>query len=149
MANNFDVTQGAGTTIRAIDVASGGVLTQLVAEGAVDSGGWTVHKTVSAASTNATSVKASAGRVRRVIASNVNASVRYLKLYNKASAPTVGTDVPVFTICMGGGTTNKAEVFEIDCDFSTGIAFATTTEATDAGSTGISASESVIHIIYK
>jgi hypothetical protein len=39
-------------------------------------------------------VKASAGQVYSLFVSNINAAVRYLKLYNKASAPTVGTDVP-------------------------------------------------------
>lgn len=33
-----------------------------------------------------------------VVTSNINAAARYLKLYNKASAPTVGTDTPVLTI---------------------------------------------------
>ena len=33
-------------------------------------------------------------------ASNPTATAAYLKLYNKASAPTVGTDVPVLTITL-------------------------------------------------
>jgi lysophospholipase L1-like esterase len=55
---------------------------------------------ISANSTNATSVKASAGSVGLIVVSNINAAVRYLKMYNKASAPTVGTDTPVMTIAV-------------------------------------------------
>lgn len=89
-----------------------------------------------AASTNATSVKASAGDVFKIIGVNANAAARYLKLYNKASSPTVGTDVPVATIYLppsgvGGG------IFEFDFGaqplyFGTGIAYALTTAAADA-----------------
>lgn len=111
-------------------------------------GGLTTSKTVSAASTNATAVKTSPGRVHGFAASNVNAAVRYLKLYNKASAPTVGTDVPFMTLSLPPGTNTNMN-WPAGILFSTGIAFALTTEATDAGSTGVSVSEHVVHIFYK
>lgn len=50
-----------------------------------------------AASVNATLVKNSAGVVYRVSGYNANAAARYLKLYDKATAPTVGTDTPFWT----------------------------------------------------
>lgn len=53
---------------------------------------------VSTASTNASSQKASAGNLFEISVSNPTATPAYVKLYNKASAPTVGTDVPVLTI---------------------------------------------------
>lgn len=114
-------------------------------------GGLTMHKTVSAGSTNATSVKASAGKVYSIQATNVNAAVRYLKLYNLAVAPTVGTSVPVKTIALPGGTVGSTTsmTFPTGLEFGTGIAFALTTEATDAGTTGVSASEHVVMIDYK
>ena len=52
---------------------------------------------VSAATTNATSVKASAGIINDIVVGNNGAGVAYFKLYDKASAPTVGTDTPVAT----------------------------------------------------
>lgn len=114
-------------------------------------GGLTMSKTVSAASTNATSVKGSAGKVYSIQATNVNAAVRYLKLYNKATAPVVGTDVPVKTLSLQGGATGPCLVltFPTGLEFSLGIAFALTTEATDAGTTGVSSNEHVINIDYK
>lgn len=114
-------------------------------------GGATPYKLVSAATTNATTIKASAGQVFMVTASNVNAAVRYLKFYNKASAPTVGTDTPVLTFAIPGNTAGAGTNIPIPAcgiAFGTGISFATTTEATDAGTTGVAANEIVINVAY-
>lgn len=124
---------------------------QIVTPAAHTSGGATPYKLVSAASTNATSVKGSAGQVYMITASNVNAAARYLKLYNKASAPTVGTDVPVHTFIIPGNTAGAGTnipVPAVGLNFSTGIAFALTTEATDAGTTAVAASEIVVNLGY-
>lgn len=124
---------------------------QIVAAYAHTAGGATAYKLVSAATTNATSVKASAGQLYMVTASNVNAAVRYLKLYNKASAPTVGTDVPVFTFAIPGNTAGAGTNIPIPAcgiAFGTGIAFALTTEATDAGTTAVAANEIVVNLAY-
>lgn len=135
---------GSDVQIMAVD-SSGN---QKIVQVAATSGGASQSKTVSAASTNATVVKASAGQVFGIVVNNVNAAVRYLKLYNKATAPTVGTDVPVKTIAIPAG-----QVVEITrpggLEFSAGIAFALTTEATDAGTTGVAANEHVVNIDYK
>ena len=122
----------------------------LVSERPATSGGLTMHKTTSAATTNATSVKASAGQVYAIQCFNVNAAVRYLKLYNKASAPTVGTDTPVKTLAIPGNTAGAGFVASWPCGlaFGTGIAFALTTEATDAGTTGVAANEITVNIDY-
>lgn len=114
-------------------------------------GGWTPYKLVSAASTNATSVKASAGVLGMATVSNVNAAVRYLKFYNKASAPTVGTDTPVLTFAIPGNTAgagSNVPIPDVGLAFTTGIAFALTVEATDAGSTGVAVSEIVVNLGY-
>jgi hypothetical protein len=114
------------------------------------SGGCSASKTISAATTNATSVKASAGQVFGIVASNVNAAARYLKLYDKASAPTVGTDVPVLTLILPGATTGGGIVlnFPVGVAFANGIAFAVTSGAADSDTGAISASESIINVLY-
>jgi len=56
---------------------------------------WTYHNLISAWSTNATSVKTSAWNIWSIVLSNNSASIRYFKLYNKASAPAVWTDTPI------------------------------------------------------
>lgn len=113
------------------------------------SGGWTPSKTLSAASTNATSLKASAGQVGIIVATNTNASARFLKFYNKASSPTVGTDTPVLTFLIPGSTSG----FTINCgvgfEFTTGIAFAITTGVADADTGAVAANEIVVNLGYK
>lgn len=104
--------------------------------------------TSSAASTNATTTKASAGTVWSVIATNTNAAVRYLKLYNKASAPTVGTDVPVLTIPLAVGVPTQINGGSNGIRFGTGISWALTTGATDADTGAVAANEIKVAIAY-
>lgn len=108
------------------------------------------HSKVSAASTNATSVKASKGKVYAIMAYNVNASVRYLKLYDKASAPTVGTDIPVLRFPIPGNTAGAGFNISIPTgiDFSLGIAYAITAGVADSDSTGVGANEVLVNIGY-
>lgn len=111
------------------------------------SGGLSVSRTISAATTNATSVKASAGQLFGWSVNNTNAAVRYLKLYNKASAPTVGTDTPLLTISIPAG--GKAEFqTPIGIAFGTGLAFALTTGVADSDTAAVSANEHVVHLFY-
>lgn len=114
-------------------------------------GGLSISRTISGASTNATSVKASAGQVYGWYVSNINASPAYLKLYNKASSPTVGTDTPVLTLCIPGNTAGVAGHVEFanGIEFSTGIALAITTGATDGNTSAVAASEVIINLLYK
>ncbi len=95
----------------------------------------------SAATTNATSIKASAGTVYNVLVSNTGASTRYVKLYNKASAPTVGTDIPVITISIPTNGTVQAEFGALGYRFATGIALAITGGAADTDTTSVGVSE--------
>ncbi len=95
-----------------------------------------------AASTNATSVKASAGDLFNIDGYNNNAAARFLKLYNKASAPTVGTDTPVRTMRLPP-TAQYSLSFNPPLYFSTGIAFAITTAAADADTGALTAGDIV------
>lgn len=102
----------------------------------------------SAASTNATSVKASAGTVYSITASNTAASPLYVKLYNKASAPTVGTDVPVLTIPVPAGGVVNVPFGTTGHRLATGIALAITANAADSDTTAIGASEVKVATAY-
>jgi len=89
-----------------------------------------------AASVNSTSVKASAGDVFKIVGVNANVAARYLKLYNKATAPTVGTDTPIATLYLPPSTVNGGQ-FTFDFGpqplyFATGIGYGMTTAAADA-----------------
>jgi hypothetical protein len=115
------------------------------------SGGLSISRVISAATTNATSVKASAGQVYSIYAHNVNAAARFLKLYNKASAPTVGTDTPVLTLPIPGNAAGAGFVWDVPpgIAFGTGIALAITAAVTDADTTAVAANEIVVNLLYK
>jgi len=114
---------------------------------AVTTGGSTPSHTMSAASTNATSLKASAGQVYGLSITNSVASARYFKLYNKASAPTVGTDTPVLTLGVPANGT-VIRVYPVGLALGTGIAWAATGAITNADTTAIGANDLSIDIDY-
>lgn len=97
----------------------------------------TAYTLTTAATTNAAVVKASAGSVFEVTIANVTATAAYVKLYNKATAPTVGTDVPVLTIPAPAGATQVLNLGALGKRFAAGVAIAVTAAAaaTDTGVT--------------
>jgi hypothetical protein len=102
-----------------------------------------------AASTNSTSVKGSAGDLFRIEGYNAKASPVYLKLYNKATAPTCGTDTPVMTRYVPASS-----YFTIDFSdplyFATGIGYCLTGAAADADTTALVASDVLaLNVIYQ
>lgn len=93
----------------------------------------TTYNAVTTASTNAASIKASAGNLYEISICNPTATAAYVKLYNKASAPTVGTDVPVMTITAPATSATSSPVVldlgQVGKRFATGIAIAVTAAA--------------------
>jgi hypothetical protein len=83
----------------------------------------TYHTLVSAASTNATSVKAAAGQIGTLILTNSSATWAYFKLINKASSPTVGTDTAVINIGVAPNTTLDCSSSFAGLRMTTGIAY--------------------------
>lgn len=114
-------------------------------------GGWTPGRILSANTTNATSVKGSAGQIGYIHAINLNAAVRYLKIYNKATSPTVGTDTPVQTFPIPASTTGAGFVFQPTpgMDLTTGIGMAITTGIADADTGAVASNEIIINYGYK
>jgi hypothetical protein len=113
--------------------------------------GGTPGSLISANSTNATSVKAAPGTLLSVTAYNLHATLpRFLKFYNKASAPTVGTDTPIARIALPPvGAGNAIPLAVIGMDFSLGIAFALTTGAADNDTGAVAASEILVNYTYR
>jgi hypothetical protein len=101
-----------------------------------------------AASTNATSVKASAGTLMHIIGYNAAAATRYVKIYDKASAPTVGTDTPVLTFAVPATTAFSLD-FPFGVRLATGIAYAMTTGAPHADTGALTAGDILgLNVIY-
>lgn len=146
MADNFTANAGSGGSTFASDDISSVQYPRVKVSGGRDgvvADVATGFRLISAASTNATSLKASAGTLYSITAFNLNAAVRYLKFYNKASAPTVGTDTPVATFAIPASATGAGFTitFPFGFDFSTGIAYATTTGAADSDTAAVAANE--------
>jgi hypothetical protein len=102
-------------------------------------GGWTPGKLISASGTNGTVIKSSAGVLGMLSLTNINAAARYAHLYDKATTPTVGTDVPKYTFLIPGNTAGAGSNVPLPKDgiaFASGIGIAFTTGAgdTDTGS---------------
>jgi hypothetical protein len=101
---------------------------------------------VSAATTNATVVKAGAGRVLGWCLANTNAAYRYVKLHNQTGTPTAGTGV-VRTIAL---PPNNSVTFTIEggIAFATGIGLTIVTGAADADATAVGANDVVGDLFF-
>jgi hypothetical protein len=97
---------------------------------------------LSAAGTSgdATNVKASAGRLYAIQGYNAAAAVRYLKLYNSASAPTAGSGTPVKTLVLPPACGFTFD-WPLGYTFSTGIGFTLVTGSADNSSTSVTAAD--------
>ncbi len=126
-------TLAAGTN------AIGGVTQKVVAT----TPGATLLKVNAAATTNAASVKASAGNLFQWQITNIAAYAVYVSWFNKNSAPVPGTDTPLFQVIIppGGIVTmpHGPGIF-----FSTGIAVA----LTKSDNTALAAGDVVGHALY-
>lgn len=102
----------------------------------------------SAATTNATSVKATAGTLYAISASNVGAAAAFLKIFNLATAPTVGTSVPALTIPIPATGQISLEFGPLGLRFGTGISFSITNLIADADTTVIAAAQVKLIMSY-
>lgn len=99
----------------------------------------TANMLTTAATTNGTSVKTAAATLYGCCVTNPSASPIYLKLYNKASAPTVGTDVPVMTIPVAAGSFLAFDTGRVGARFGAGLALAVTGAMVATDTTAIAA----------
>lgn len=121
----------------ALDVSVDGIETLLTAAQSV-----TRLVSAAGASGDATNVKNAAGTLYGIKGYNAVASVRYLKLYNSASAPTAGSGTPRVTLALP-----PAVGFAFDWPqglaFSTGIGFTLVTGSADNSSVSVTAADIV------
>lgn len=112
--------------------------------------GTTAYKLISTASTNANNVKASGGNLYSIIAIGLTSTVRYLKIYSKATAPTVGTDVPLMTIPVPANTQGAgvAIPFSMGVNFPLGIGVAITSGSADNDTGAVGAGDVIVNLTY-
>lgn len=110
-----------------------------------------VARLLSAAGTSqdAMLVKASPGRVYKILGQNTKASVVYLKLYDKATAP-ASTDTPKLTIPLAASSAINVDFTAIGVSFNAGIGFRLTTDSPDNSVNGLTAADVVgLNVIYE
>ena len=100
----------------------------------------------SAASTNGALILTGTSNVSSFYATNGGATAAYIKLYNKATAPTVGTDVPEMTIPVPAAVSGVPGVATIPIGFhgfrfALGLGIAITRNAVHTDTTAIGAGE--------
>jgi hypothetical protein len=106
----------------------------------------TVYRSLALTNTGV-AVTAAATRVFGWSLTNSSGAIRYVKLYNKATAAT-SSDTPVFTI---GIPTLATVVFYPSggVNFPLGLSARCVTEAADNGTTGATSGDVLAHVLYK
>jgi len=104
---------------------------------------------LSATGTNADQNLIGAGKrvLYSLSASNANAALRYVKLYNKATAPVVGTDVPTCAFALPPNSSINL-TFDAGIAFPLGLGIGLVTGAADNSATGVTAAETVVTLGY-
>ena len=138
-----------GTNVRRVLTDTAGNVSTTTPVGRTAGNGLTNSGIASGATNNAAFLKASAGMIYQIAAFNNGSSPRYLKFYNKASAPAPGTDNALLVLRImvpaGGGVQMNNPLGWI-C--STGIAYAIVAGASDTDNTSIVANEVLLNVSW-
>ena len=95
-------------------------------------------------------VKASAGQLYGLFAINLHATdMRYLKVYDKSTTPSVGTDIPAITIPLKAGVPTPISYDDVGLVFTSGIGIGATAGIADNDTAAVGTSEVVVNIAYK
>lgn len=103
----------------------------------------------SAATTNATSVTSAVSMAYSVTASNSGAAAAFVKIYDKASAPTVGTDHPLLVVPVGASGVVNLDIGALGITFANGIAVAVTNLVADTDTTAVAANQVKVVLSYR
>ena len=104
-----------------------------------------LHKVRAANSTNATLVKASPTKLHSIFL-HAGAVETYLKLYDKATAPVPGTDVPIAVIPVhANGAVNLIQLGNVV--FKLGLGYAITLNSADNDATVVAANAVIGHLL--
>ena len=147
-------TLTAGRTSFASPISSSNPIVQSITGTVTTTGTSTITPAVptvtninSAATTNGTVIKASAGTLYDIVVSNTNAATRFLKVYNSASV-TVGTTTPIQTIAVPTNGTISLDFGALGLRCATGICVAITGAAADSDTTAVTALDTKVSVAF-
>lgn len=134
------ITNPSGQTAQPVDIA------------AAATGGSTPYSYIAAASSNQDSqvIKNTAGTLYTLSLQCTQASIRYAKIYDKATAPT-SSDTPKLRLLIPGnsaGAGNNVPIPACGIAFANGIAFRLTQNIADNDATACSANDAVLNASY-
>lgn len=127
---------GSGGALQVTGAAGAAIQSSLVGT-AITGGIPSKNHTIGAATTNAKVVKASIGQIEAFTGWATTAA--YLKFYDKATAPTVGTDIPVLTMLLPANQPVSVSMAGIGLQMNNGIAMAITLNPADTDATALAA----------
>lgn len=110
--------------------------------------GLTPSHTMSAATTNSTLIAAGRHALYGINVINTSAAIVYVKLYNKVTAPTCGTDTPVAQFQIAATTGQLQKGFFMPVSFPLGIGLCMTALPANADTTAVATGVSV-DLAYK
>lgn len=108
-------------------------------------------KLISEASTNSNNISnAPDTKLYLVSAIGLTSTVRYLKIYDKATAPIVGTDVPLLTIPVPANTQGAGIVipFTTPVNLGDGLGIAITSGSADNNTGAVGAGDVIVNLTY-
>lgn len=137
-------------TVAASTNAIGGVYPTLGATSANGTPALSGTRITSAASTNATSVKGTAGRVCGGHLTNTTASLKHVHFYSLATAPTVGSSTVTLTVAIPPNSAVPLEpIVGVGGLFlAAGIALSITGGFADSDTTAVAAGDVLISLLY-
>lgn len=149
-----EITAGRGQTVAGQALAAAVVsMPTVTVTGTVNnipspstsSGGFTsLGKLIAAATTNPTLLKGSAGNLGLLSMVNLSASTKYLKIFNKATAPVPGTDVPTMVYPVLANSHFNVPIPSGGLRFGTGLGVCVTGGIADTDTTALAANDVVV-----
>ena len=144
IANRFKFASTESTTLLASSSIIGDVAA-VYRSGASNTA--LIKKVIATATTNSTSVKTSSTKLIGWSFVNNATSTRYVKVYNKNSAPTVGTDIPVQIISIPANSICQ-QTLEGGVGYASGLSYAIVTGASDTDTTAVAANDVIGSLFY-
>jgi hypothetical protein len=110
----------------------------------------TKYKYVATASTNANFIKAAPGSIKSITFVNMTASAKFVRIYDKASAPVPASDIPDFTVSVpvSAGSNPPYTWGTSGYTMTNGIAFDITGAIGDTDTTATAAGDVKIVVTY-
>ena len=106
------------------------------------------HTLVAAGSTNATSVRATTCTMGSCYLANTSAAFRYVKFYNKAGAPSVGTDTPSLQFALPPNSAMNVETSFAGMRFTSGLSYCITAGSALLDTTAVTAGDVLVNLSY-